>query len=160
MINPEGSLFKPELLSVLSVCQKACGELMDQMEAKSLSFELDIAEKLCLRVDPRMLDAILRILITNALTFTGNRGKIILTANEEHSGVRFTLRDNGVGMTEATRKALFSDHLNGSEKSEEEEKLRHGFHLARRYIELHGGHVDVRSTIGHGTIVSFKLPTE
>jgi signal transduction histidine kinase len=112
-------------------------------------------------VDPEKIREAIGALVSNALFFTdrakGERQIAIDCTGDAH-GVRFCIRDNGIGID--TRYANQVFELGGMSKLD---KARgggpgYGLYLAKRVVESHGGELSVETAPGEGSTFCFTLP--
>lgn len=107
--------------------------------------------------DANLLYSVMLNLVTNAIKFArpGTRPAVSITADRiaEHWRIRVT--DNGVGVPEVRRSAMFELFARGSKDT-----AGHGIGLAtaRRIVEGLGGTIGMESADGGGTSVWFDLP--
>jgi signal transduction histidine kinase len=113
-------------------------------------------------VDPEKIREAIGALVANALFFTdrpkGER-EIAIDVGNDGSGVRFCVRDNGIGIDPRYVSQVFE--LGGTSKLE---KPRgggpgYGLYLAKRLIESQGGELTVESTPGVGSTFCFTIPS-
>jgi len=118
-------------------------------------------------VDPPKVGDILTNLIINAIKFTPDGGRIVVTAGPEGPDrVRFRIADPGVGIGDAERRHLFEPFFTGYDtmhhSSGEFQYCKRGVGLGlclvKTFVELHGGSVDVVTAPGEGSTFSFTLP--
>ena len=118
-------------------------------------------------VDPSKIADILTNLVINAIKFTPDGGVIgISAAPEGAEWVRFEVADAGVGIDSATQPFVFEPFFTGFDtmhhSSGEYEFCKRGMGLGlclvKRFVEMHGGAVEVRSAVGAGSTFSFTLP--
>ena len=111
--------------------------------------------------DPVKLKQIIMNLISNAIKFTPDGGRVTLKAsNEGRKGVRISVRDTGVGMTEdevAIAMLPFGQVDGGRSRTREGTGL--GLPIAKALVELHGGELQIQSVKGQGTEVVITLPS-
>jgi signal transduction histidine kinase len=112
-------------------------------------------------VDPEKIREAIGALIANALFFTdrpkGER-QIAIDCSTDGPGVRFCIRDNGIGIDNRYANQVFE--LGGMSKLD---KARgggpgYGLYLAKRVIESHGGELTVETEQGAGSTFCFTLP--
>ena len=111
------------------------------------------------QADGRRLRQVILNLLSNAVKFTSAGGEIRITGSADESRVSITVSDNGVGIApEDIPRALerFGQVDNGLTRQHEGTGL--GLPLSRDLIELHGGTLELRSTVGVGTSAIVTLP--
>ncbi len=139
-----------------------CGILARSIEDKHLVLSVEADPALRLRADPVKLRQIVLNLLSNAVTYSGDGGTVVIRASVETHYVSLSVQDSGSGMTaEETRRALepFSriaanPYVAGSGG------LGLGLTIARLLAELHGGTIALTSKPGVGTTASVRLPLE
>lgn len=107
------------------------------------------------RADPEKLGAVFDHVIRNAQEATGERGAVSVNLDFDAAFARFTVRDDGPGMdAQFVRERLFRpfDSTKGSKG------MGVGAYQAREYVRQLGGHVEVQSSPGQGTIFCINLP--
>lgn len=111
-------------------------------------------------LDPDKMESILYNLISNALKFTPEGGKVSIQAVEQtdpdrHHRLVIVVEDNGKGIAEDKIGKIFDlfyqgkEGLNGSGI---------GLTTSKAYAELHGGDLKVESKVGHGTRFILDIP--
>ncbi|KZD12301.1 hypothetical protein AUP43_04830 [Oceanibaculum pacificum] len=112
-----------------------------------------------IQADERRLKQALFNVISNALKFTLPGGTITLAARRrEPDQVTLTVSDNGVGIPLHDQNRVFGKFERGRNQREAGAGL--GLSLVKSLVELHGGTVEMRSEIDHGTIVHIHLPVD
>ncbi|MEI8280505.1 MAG: tetratricopeptide repeat-containing sensor histidine kinase [Bacteroidota bacterium] len=112
-----------------------------------------------LHADVTQFDFILRNMLSNAIKYTYPNGIVEINANKnrQEGFVVFSVRDNGVGMTEDQLQNIFKP-LNMSEKGTADEKgTSLGLMLCKEFIIKNGGEIWVESEKGIGTTFYFSL---
>jgi signal transduction histidine kinase len=110
--------------------------------------------------DDKKLSQILRNFISNALKFTVE-GEVRVTAQVVNGGMlEFAVSDTGIGIAPEHLPALFSDFVQLDTRIQK--RLRGtglGLSLAKKFSELLGGRVNVRSELGKGSRFSVQIPS-
>ena len=98
--------------------------------------------------------------LTNAVKFTPRGGHIWFTADQHSTEAVVRVRDTGVGISREVLPRVFDMfHQGGPVLERTTGGLGIGLTLARRLVEMHEGHIDVRSPgAGQGTEVEIRLP--
>jgi PAS domain S-box-containing protein len=133
--------------------------LAPRAQAKALDLRLLPGPDLQILADPTRLRQILINLITNAVKFTPDGGRVTITLAAENGEAAFTVADTGRGMTaEDIRLALEPFRQVKSDIREQQEGAGLGLPITRALVEPHGGRLEIDSVLGEGTSVRFRLP--
>ncbi len=106
--------------------------------------------------DPTRLERVLVNLVQNAIKFSTPGKRVWVTAKPEESRtqVRFTVRDEGIGIAEEDLPRIFERFY----KSRRSQGHGLGLSIARHIVEAHGGRIWVESVLGKGAAFHFVLP--
>ncbi len=109
--------------------------------------------------DIGLVGRVLENLIENALRYTPRDGVIELMLSSALRGVTVQVRDTGCGIPADELPRIF-DRFYQLDKSRNLNPGSSGLGLAiaKRILDLHGGSIEVRSTVNQGTSFSFELP--
>lgn len=109
--------------------------------------------------DAQKLKQILINLISNAAKFTPEDGSIRISAIRRAGMTEISVADTGIGMkTEDIPGALTAFRQIDSSLGRKYEGTGLGLPLARRFAELHGGSLEIESSLGEGTTVTVRIP--
>ncbi|CAO3427919.1 response regulator [Azospirillum doebereinerae] len=112
-----------------------------------------------LRADERRLRQILLNLIANAVKYTPSGGSITVTAGMEAGALEIRVTDTGLGIPpEDIERVMEPFGRADTAANRRIEGTGLGLPLTRRLVELHGGTLALRSTLGVGTTVTARLP--
>jgi len=111
-----------------------------------------------IRGDERKVKQVLLNLLSNALKFTSEGGRIDVHAVPRDGTVEVSVTDTGVGIAPADQEAVFEEFRQVGTADKKAEGTGLGLALSRRFIELHGGKIWVKSQIGDGSTFTFTLP--
>jgi signal transduction histidine kinase len=112
-----------------------------------------------IRADQRKFKQVLLNLLSNALKFTPEGGKIALRATMHNGQVEVAVSDTGVGIAKEDHQAVFEEFRQVGDALKRREGTGLGLALSRKFVELHGGRMWLESEPGRGSIFSFTLPT-
>lgn len=140
------------------------GEALAQLEAqatrKGVAVKNNIQPGIVVRVDPFIVDTVLRNLVSNAIKFTGRGGYVTLKAYPSGDHVEVSVTDTGVGISPEDIGALFQiEEQTSMAGTEGEAGTGLGLHICRELVEAQGGTIWIDSTEGSGTTVYFTLPS-
>lgn len=109
--------------------------------------------------DIDMIHLVLRNLISNAIKFTNDGGKIQISSKERNGRQIICIQDNGVGISKENLAKLFDQHLHPSTKGTGNEKgTGLGLMLCKDFMERNQGSIRVESEKGKGTSFYIELP--
>jgi signal transduction histidine kinase len=109
--------------------------------------------------DRRMIDIVMRNLLTNAWTYTGRTAQaaIRVFVQPTSSGQRVCVTDNGAGFDQRHAGKLFTP-FQRLHRQDEFAGLGVGLSTVGRIIERHGGNITGDGVVGQGATFSFLLP--
>ena len=124
------------------------------------TYELELPDgDLPVSADADRLRQALRNLISNATKYSPDGGRVRVAAEIRDGNVRVMVRDQGIGMDEATQKKLFTRFYRAdSTATRRIGGTGLGLALVKEIVEAHGGQVGVKSKPGEGSEFHFSLP--
>ncbi|MEO7851971.1 MAG: GAF domain-containing protein, partial [Rubrivivax sp.] len=112
-----------------------------------------------LRADERKFKQIMLNLLTNAVKFTPDGGKVDVNARLADGVLEVAVADTGIGIAAEDQTAVFEEFRQvGRHYTNKQEGTGLGLSLTKRFVELHGGTIRVQSEPGKGSTFSFTLP--
>ena len=140
--------------------EAAVALLKERAQRHAIALHVDVEPGLqTLRADERKFKQILLNLLSNAVKFTPDGGSVTVAARSCGEAIEVSVSDSGVGITEQDQKSLFEEFSQvGTDGARKAEGTGLGLALTRRFVELHGGIIAVRSSPGQGATFSFTLP--
>jgi signal transduction histidine kinase len=109
--------------------------------------------------DERKIKQVLLNLLSNAVKFTGEGGKITMSAALNGEAVVVSVADTGIGIAAEDQQAVFEEFRQvGDDYARKREGTGLGLALARRLVELHGGTLSLQSELGKGSTFTFTIP--
>ncbi|HXD46563.1 MAG TPA: ATP-binding protein [Pseudolabrys sp.] len=141
------------------------GEAMRVVSARAHDKELTLTARLSpdlsLRADRRALKQIVLNLLSNAVKFTPAGGQVTVRARTGNDCIVLGIADSGIGIAPDALARLgrpFEQVESQLTKSHQGSGL--GLAISKSLVELHGGRMSIRSTVGRGTMVLVRLPLE
>ncbi len=138
---------------------------MVQEQAQAKQVELQIATDIAPNgdrfvADPKRVRQILLNLLTNAIKFTPAGGSVVLRVIADEFGATFQVKDTGIGIPTEKRSLLFRKFQQlETTYNREHGGTGLGLALTKQLVELHGGSIDVESTVGIGSVFTVRLPS-
>jgi len=137
----------------------AFNSVSDRAQQKNLQMNFDCPPDIgWLSADERRLKQVFINLLNNAVTFTPKLGTITLSAERDDDGLTVLISDSGPGIPKSERDRVFEPfaHAGGETRAGDGPGL--GLTIVRKFMELHGGAVEIRSNKARGTTVVCVLP--
>jgi signal transduction histidine kinase len=131
-----------------------------QIQAKDLTFEtIACDEDLAVRADRDKLRQILLNLVSNAIKFTPEGGRIVVQCEGDADTVRIHVRDTGVGIPEDRFRSIFEPFVQaGRALNRPDEGVGLGLAISRDLARGMGGDITVESVVGRGSVFTVSLP--
>ena len=133
---------------------------MSQTSARSRQISLRAPRPATAVADPRHVETIIGNLVSNAIKYSPEGGKVVVSVRAQHDCVEVDVSDQGIGMSDETITRLFKPFSRGDEA-----ELRAidgaglGLYLSRELAREQGGDVTVRSNSGVGSTFTLRLPS-
>ncbi len=108
--------------------------------------------------DERKVKQVLLNLLSNALKFTPEGGRIDVRVRLVDHVAEVSVADTGIGIAPADQDAVFEEFRQVGTADKKAEGTGLGLALSRKFIELHGGKIWVESQLGAGSTFTFTLP--
>ena len=150
---PTSFLLMPKIAESLEL-------VLEPANKKGIEISYYVPEDLSVFADGNMLESTIRNLVSNAVKFTANGGKITITAKQiDGNPAKISIKDNGIGMSRAIVDNLFQlDVQTNRQGTDNEPSTGLGLIICRDFIEKHGGKLWVESEEGKGSTFSFTIP--
>jgi two-component system OmpR family sensor kinase len=132
-----------------------------QAQKADVSLQVNVPDDLPAWIgDGDRLAQVFTNLVDNALKFTPPDGQVGLSAKVDQAWIEFVVADSGIGVSEEARPHLFDRFYQAdpSRAGGENHGAGLGLAIAQEIVQAHGGKIGVRSTVGHGTTFTIRLP--
>ena len=147
----------PELVNLNDLCQLVKDEVKGLLKKEQTITHITDPEVLEIISDKRILKNILFNLVSNAIKYSGESGKIHCKFYYKNDTVVIEVEDNGMGIPEADQKHLFNRFFRAT-NVENIQGTGLGLSIVRQYVELLSGTISFISKVGVGTNFIVRLP--
>jgi signal transduction histidine kinase len=112
-----------------------------------------------IQADERKVRQVVLNLLSNAIKFTPEGGRIEVQAGPVDGMVEIAVSDTGVGIAPEDQEAIFEEFRQVGTAAKKVDGTGLGLALSRKFVELHGGRIWVKSELGAGSTFTFTIPT-
>lgn len=146
-------------VAVKAITLQSLTAVETQATAREVTIEVEIADALMVKADPKALDQIFVNLIDNAVKYTRAKGHVWVAARVEGDNVRIEVRDDGPGIADKHRERVFERFYRADpSRSREAGGTGLGLSIVKHLAESMGGAVGVEPNTPNGSIFWLKLP--
>ena len=111
-----------------------------------------------IQADERKVRQVVLNLLSNAIKFTPEGGRIDVGAVPRDGLVEVSVSDTGIGIAPEDQEKVFEEFRQVGTAAKKVEGTGLGLTLCRKFVELHGGKIWVRSEVGVGSTYKFTIP--
>lgn len=151
--------YKPQKIFLKEIVEDNLYLFDSNAKQKQITLRNAAQEEATAYADHKMIDTVIRNLLSNALKFTPSGGTVTVSAKHIGEYVEVVVSDTGIGMSEEELAQLFRIDVkftNVGTAGETGTGL--GLHLCEDLLEKNGGRLWVNSEVGKGTTFQFTLP--
>lgn len=145
-----------ELVQLLS---DGLDTVREEAAAREITLALEAPEALSFRCDPSELEMLLNNLLTNAVKYNRDGGRVDVTLEQREDQIHLRVADTGIGMTPAERDRVFGEFAR-IRNAKTRDILGSGLGLStvHKLVKLYGGEITVESEPDVGTTFDVLLP--
>jgi cell cycle sensor histidine kinase DivJ len=151
-----------EPFDVAALVTSVCELMRHTAEQKSLMLKVHVTPNIPeLTADKRACKQMLLNVISNAIKFTKENGWVQVSAFVDGDNLVFAVSDNGIGIADQDLPRLGTPFVQASSSYDlSHEGAGLGLSVVKGLARLHGGSLELSSTLGSGTLVRMVLPLE
>ena len=150
---------EPAEFNLKDAVENAMLWVRERAHRRGIAFQRTIDDNVGLiRADERKVKQVLLNLLSNALKFTPEGGEIHVRAELRDGMAQISVTDSGVGIAPEDQEVVFEEFRQVGKAEKKAEGTGLGLAISRKFIELHGGRIWVKSQVGTGSTFAFTLP--
>ena len=151
--------YRPNIVDIEAMVLNVITLLISNAKAKFIELVSEIKPDTTAFCDENLILIVLRNLISNAIKFTDDGGKVIVSANDDGDFITISVADNGVGISPENLAKLFRIDVSYTTKGTQSEAgTGLGLLLCKEFIEQNKGKIWAESEPGKGSTFKFTLP--
>lgn len=145
---------------LVGFCRMQFEMFSEMAESKHIDYQFaTTADSYLLMIDQPKLESIIQNLLSNALKFTSNSGRVHFSLDIiEDQKFIIEVSDSGAGISDADRSHIFERFYQGSQTTTQTSGTGIGLNLTREYCERMNGSIDFESEVGKGSRFWIELP--
>ena len=140
---------------LIECMQQWIGLFTVSAQKKNINLQLEAPKTIPMRADHDKLERICYNLLTNAMKYTPNGGKITFAATVEGDKVKIEVSDNGIGIAADEQAYIFNRFYQAKNAGQ---GTGIGLALVKAFTDLHHGEATVESKEGEGSRFTIVLP--
>lgn len=130
-----------------------------QLHEKHLQLSFDLAEDVTIKSDKYLLSQILLNLMSNAIRYTDEGGKITISTAFKEGKIQITVSDTGIGISKLEQDRIFERFYRVNKgRSRQSGGTGLGLSIVKELSQVLGGQVFVKSQIGKGSHFTLEFP--
>ncbi len=149
-----------EIVDLKKLSRIVLSELQPLIQEKGIIVSTKIASSVKeIKADPNLMKVIIQNLLSNAVKYSGEGSKIAYTISKVRKKIRFTVEDQGMGISEEDQKRLFQKLFRGANAvKSSNEGTGLGLYIVKSILDEAGGKIWFESKEGKGTTFYVELP--
>lgn len=144
--------FNEEKVDLCALVDIAVDSMKELAEQKDILLLTDVADNLIVEADEALLLSAITNLISNGIKYTNESGHVSISASKLGSSTEIIVADNGIGISKENIDKIWKRFYRVDDvRNDEYGSSGLGLAMVKSIIELHGGEIDVKSSLGRGT---------
>jgi len=111
----------------------------------------------CLRFDPAGVSAVILNLLDNAAKYCADKKEISVSLHADAANLVLEIEDQGIGIPDSEQERIFEQFYRANNSSDEGGHGL-GLFLVKHIMDAHGGRIEVKSELGHGSLFRLVFP--
>ncbi len=154
----EGTVLQPKQINLKAITEETIQVLSSQSRKKNLDVQNLVPGTAVAFADEEMIKLVIRNLISNAIKFTPENGKITVDTAKDETAVTIRVTDTGKGISNENLQKLFNNELFTLRGTHNEKGSGLGLILCKDFVEQNSGKIWVETQPGSGSRFIFSLP--
>ncbi|MFD1038096.1 two-component system histidine kinase PnpS [Virgibacillus byunsanensis] len=128
---------------------------------KKITFTVDVAKNMFLMADKERVKQVFINLLDNAISYTPEKGDVVVRINSEGEYIHIQVKDTGIGIEQEAIPRIFERFYRiDKARSRNTGGTGLGLSIAKHIVEVHDGNISIESELNKGTTIHVYLPTK
>ena len=148
-----------ELVDISDVFNQTAISLETLAAKENIKLVKNVPENLPpLTADPGKIRSVITNLVSNAVKFTPDGGRVDIKAQQIEDELKVTVSDTGMGIPQEDLPKIFDRFYRVNRPGKEIQGTGLGLAIVKEIVEMHNGRIEVRSKVNEGTTFTVYLP--
>ncbi|WP_199425611.1 two-component system histidine kinase PnpS [Thermaerobacillus caldiproteolyticus] len=160
-IEQQGFQLQVETINLFQLLKEVIMMFHGKAAEKDIDLQLNVSQPIYINGDSNRLKQVLINLITNALTYTPQGGRVEVSVEDQNEEVLIHVKDTGIGIDEKEIPRIFERFYRVDKaRSRNSGGTGLGLAIVKHLVEAHHGYITVKSQVGKGTTFTVHFPKE
>ncbi|MDT8379431.1 MAG: hybrid sensor histidine kinase/response regulator [Desulfotignum sp.] len=147
-------------VNLVNTASLAVENMTGPAKARGITMEIHSRGPVCLSADPWEMETILNNLVSNAVKYNSDNGRVTVTLSSDQNRVSIQVSDTGIGISPRDADRLFQEFVRiRTRRTESIAGSGLGLSIIKKIAALYNGDITFESTPGSGTIFTVTLNT-
>lgn len=153
-------IIEPEPTDLVAMAKDVVKDLAVKFKEKQIICSIHTAEKINeISIDPKLFREVYLNLLTNAIKYTPEKGKVDITLSHDEKNIQIVVADTGYGIPMKDRSKVFGKFYRGENITKiVTDGNGLGLYLVKAIVDASGGNINFESYEGKGTTFTIVLP--
>lgn len=152
-------MIEPEPTDLGKLAKSVIRELKPMIKAKKLKVQVEVADDIDLiKVDPKLLRIVFQNLVSNAIKYTPEKGKVALSIYKKARRIFIEVADTGIGIPKKEQKRMFTK-LFRAQNARDIDGTGLGLYIVKSILDHSGGTITFDSKENKGTTFVVSIPS-
>lgn len=146
-------------VNITAIAQISVDTMRPYSIQKDVDIYLNTKEKVMMDADPNEIEIIFNNLISNAVKYNRNGGRVDVFIESRKEATVFQVSDSGIGMTDEEKAKLFQDFVRiKNQKTKNITGSGLGLSILKKIVDMYHGEIEIQSVPDKGTTFTVTLP--
>lgn len=149
-----------ETADINGIIENVVLRLSPLANSKKINIGMTLEPMFLIEIDVTLMTEVFLNIIENAIKYTPESGQVNIKSYETDTEVCIEISDTGEGIAREDQEMVWQKFARGKSQDYKTKGTGLGLYLVKYFIELHGGHISMKSELNKGTTFLVRLPIE